>query len=78
MEPEKVLSVTRAAEKFWLVAAIAAILVTCYFIYSEGWGKNKFMPLIPALTALWYFVRRTFRKRLERDLEGSNNKTTNN
>ncbi|MBC8150364.1 MAG: hypothetical protein H8E97_03655 [Bacteroidetes bacterium] len=71
MEPKKVLSVTRAAEKFWLFAAISAILVTCYFMYSEGWEKNKFMPLIPALTVLWYFIRRTFRKRLELDLDES-------
>lgn len=71
MDPKKVLSVTRAAEKFWLFAAISAILVTCYFMYSEGWRDNKFMPLIPALTVLWYFVRRTFRKRLERDLDES-------
>jgi hypothetical protein len=40
-------------------------------MYSEGWEKNKFMPLIPALTVLWYFIRRTFRKRLELDLDES-------
>ena len=73
MEPKKVLSVTRAAEKFWLFAAMSAILVTCYFIYTEGWEENKFMPLIPVLTVLWYFIRRTFRKRLELDIDESSN-----
>ena len=73
MEPKKVLSVTRAAEKFWLFAAISATLITCYFIYYEGWEENKFMPLIPALTVLWYFIRRTFRKRLELDIDESSN-----
>ena len=73
MEPKKVLSVTRTAEKFWLFAVFTTILVTCYVIYSEGWKNNKFMPLIPTLTFLWYLVRRTFRKRLERDLDETSN-----
>ena len=73
MDPNQVLSVTRAAEKFWLFASITATLLTCYFIYDEGWEDNRFMPLIPLLTVLWYYVRRTFRKRLERDVEASSN-----
>lgn len=67
-EKERVLRVTRSAEKFWLVATVLITLGTAYLIYSEGWESNKFLPVIPLLSALWYAIRRIFRKRLERDL----------
>ena len=68
MDKERILNVTRAAEKFWLVATILISIVAGYIIYTEGYEENKFLPLIPALAGLWYAIRRTFRKRLERDL----------
>ena len=68
MEPKRVLQVTRAAETFWFAASIIATIVAAVLIYSEGWEQNQFLPLIPALAWLWYFVRRGFRKRLEQDM----------
>lgn len=68
MEPKRVLQVTRAAEKFWLAASIIATIVVIVLIYSEGWDQNQFLPVIPALAWLWYFVRRGFRKRLQQDM----------
>lgn len=65
MEPKRVLQVTRAAEMFWLVASIFATVGTVVLMYTEGIESNKFLPLIPVLSWLWYYVRRTFRKRLE-------------
>lgn len=67
-EKESVLKVTRAAEKFWLVAFILITLGTAWLIFSEGWESNKFTPVIPILAGIWYAIRRIFRKRLERDL----------
>jgi hypothetical protein len=68
MNQDKILKVTKAAEKFWLVVAILAAMVTAWIIYTEGFEENLFLPLIPALAGLWYVIRRIFRKRLERDL----------
>ena len=67
-DKERVLKVTRAAEKFWLIAFIAITLVTAWLTYSEGWASNKTTPVIPLLAGVWYVIRRIFRKRLERDL----------
>lgn len=68
MDQERILKVTRAAEKFWLFATIITTCGTIWVIYTEGFEGNKFLPLIPALAGLWYSIRRIFRKRLERDL----------
>lgn len=68
MDQDRILRVTKAAEKFWLVATIVASVGTVYIIYTDGIEQNKFLPLIPALAGLWYTIRRIFRKRLERDL----------
>ena len=68
MDQERILRVTKAAEKFWLFATVLAVVVTIWIIYSDGIERNKFLPLIPALAGLWYTIRRIFRKRLERDL----------
>jgi hypothetical protein len=75
MEPKRVLQVTRAAEKFWLASSIIVTSVSLWIIYSEGWEKNKMLPLVPALAWLWYFVRRGFRKRLQNDM--NSNKSRN-
>lgn len=68
MNQERILKVTKAAEKFWLIATIFATAVTIWIIYTDGVERNKFLPLIPLLAGLWYVIRRIFRKRLERDL----------
>ena len=68
MDQDKILKVTKGAEKFWLVATVLTAAGTAWILYSEGFEDNKFLPLIPALAGLWYAIRRIFRKRLERDL----------
>jgi hypothetical protein len=75
MEPKRILQVTRAAEKFWLASSIIVTIVSLWIIYSEGWGENKMLPLVPVLAWLWYFVRRGFRKRLQNDM--NSNKSRN-
>ena len=68
MDQEKILKVTKAAEKFWFVATVFATLVTIWIMCTDGVERNKFLLLIPLLAGLWYVIRRIFRKRLERDL----------
>ena len=68
MDQERILKVTKAAEKFWLVATIFVTSLTIWIMYTDGVERNKFLPLIPILAGLWYVIRRIFRKRLERDL----------
>ena len=68
MEQERILKVTKAAEKFWLLATVFVTVVTIWIMYTDGVERNKFLPLIPILAGLWYVIRRIFRKRLERDL----------
>ena len=68
MDQEKILKVTKAAEKFWFVATVFATLVTIWIMCTDGVERNKFLPLNPILAGLWYVIRRIFRKRLERDL----------
>ena len=68
MNQERILKVTKAAEKFWLVATVFTTAVTIWIMYTDGVERNEFLPLIPLLAGLWYVIRRIFRKRLERDL----------
>ena len=68
MEQERILKVTKAAEKFWLLATVFVTVVTIWIMYTDGVERNKFLPLLPILAGLWYVIRRIFRKRLERDL----------
>lgn len=68
MDQERILNVTKAAEKFWFVATVFATLVTIWIMCTDGVERNKFLPLIPILAGLWYVIRRIFRKRLERDI----------
>tara|TARA_Y100000739_G_scaffold213625_1_gene206758 strand:+ start:98 stop:310 length:213 start_codon:yes stop_codon:yes gene_type:complete len=68
MDSEKLLKVTKGAEKFWL---FATILTSCWAIWeirSSSFDDNKFKLLIPILAGVWYTIRRIFRKRLERDI----------
>ena len=68
MDQERILKVTKAAEKFWLLATVFTTVVTIWIMYTDGVERNKFLSLIPILAGLWYVIRRIFRKRLERDL----------
>ena len=68
MDQERILKVTKEAEKFWLLATVFETVVTIWIMYTDGVERNKFLPLIPILAGLWYVIRRIFRKRLERDL----------
>ena len=68
MDQERILKVTKAAEKFWLAATVLTTVVTIWIMFNEDPYENRFLPVIPALAGLWYTIRRIFRKRLERDL----------
>ena len=68
MKSENILKVTKSAEWFWLIVTIVFTIGTVWIFMTEGFEENKYLPVIPALSGLWYAIRRIFRKRLERDL----------
>lgn len=55
----------RAAELFWLVASSATTLYVAYLWFTEDMTRWT-LGLFPCISWLWYVVRRTFRKRMER------------
>jgi len=67
MDSERVAKVNKAAERFWLLATLAAAAAAVYAIIQDGWEEGKSMLIICGLAALWYGFRRSFRKRLERN-----------
>ena len=66
MEQDRFIRVSKAAEKFWLVAIAVSAGLADYAIATEGWQAQGEMVLVPAHAGLWYGFRRTFRKRMER------------
>jgi hypothetical protein len=67
MDSERSAKVHKAAERFWLIATLAAAAAAAHAIITEGWDEGKSMLIICGLAALWYGFRRGFRKRLERN-----------
>lgn len=53
-------------ERFWLLALIAGMTFSAYQIRSNGWEQERATLVIPAIAGIWWFFRRSFRKRLER------------
>ena len=53
-------------ERFWLLALLAGIAFSGYQISSKGWENERTTLLLPAIAGIWWFFRRSFRKRLER------------
>lgn len=69
MDPKKSLKVHKAAEKFWLGIVIASALLTVFFMLRDGVEENLKMVVLPAIAFLWFLFRRSFRKRLEKQVE---------
>jgi hypothetical protein len=57
----------KAAEKFWLAAAAATTIYVGYLWVTEDMTRWT-LGLFPCIAWLWFVVRRTFRKRMEREL----------
>lgn len=55
----------KAAEVFWLIASIATTLYVGYLWWNEDLTRWS-LGLFPCISWLWFLVRRTFRKRMER------------
>jgi len=72
MNPEQLLKVHRTSEKMWLGISVAAVLVSAYFIWRDGLESSKYLWL-PGISIVYYFFRRHFRKRLERQMQEHKN-----
>ncbi len=56
----------RLVERFWLAVVIITTSITVYWWSTDGIYEHRFAPVVPLLALLWYFVRRSLRKRIER------------
>jgi hypothetical protein len=61
--------VHRIAERFWLGVVLVTTAITIYWWATDGIYEHRFAPVVPLLALLWYVVRRSLRKRLERNAE---------
>jgi hypothetical protein len=68
MNPEQLLKVHRTSEKLWLGISVAAVILSGYFIWRDGLESSKYLWL-PGIAIVYYFFRRHFRKRMERQIE---------
>tara|TARA_B100000963_G_scaffold349472_1_gene358583 strand:+ start:379 stop:588 length:210 start_codon:yes stop_codon:yes gene_type:complete len=65
------LKVHKAAEKFWLGIVVMAVALSIYFLWCDGMESKQYL-VLPAVAFSWYLFRRSFRKRLEKQInEGS-------
>ena len=53
-------------EKFWLVVALLATILTIYLIIVDGFEAAKFYVLIVGLVWGMFLIRRGIRRRLEK------------
>jgi len=65
MDTERAVRVSKAAEKFWLLAIAISGVAAAHAIITEGWDEGKKTLIISGLATLWYGFRRSFRKRME-------------
>ncbi|NNC82800.1 MAG: hypothetical protein HKN79_04420 [Flavobacteriales bacterium] len=54
-------------EKFWLTVAIGTTLYGIYFINQFGLEGNWMYALLPLVAFVFYGMRRSMRKRMEKD-----------
>lgn len=65
MDTERAVKVSKAAEKFWLLAIAISGVAAAHAIITDGWDQGKKTLIVCGLAALWYGFRRSFRKRME-------------
>lgn len=53
-------------ERFWLVAFLAGVVFSGYRIAEGGWTQEKTSLVLPAIAGIWWYFRRSFRRRLAR------------
>ncbi len=57
----------RYSEIFWLLVTIVTAVLVIYLCIVEGFEKTKWTFVVPMLTAAVYIMRRSIRKRFERN-----------
>ena len=53
-------------ESFWLIAAIASLVVVLVIMYQRGLQENLQLLIFPLLAGAMFAFRRTFRRRYEK------------
>lgn len=68
-DPNSQVRMHRIAERFWLGVVIVTTAITIYWWATDGIYEHRFAPVVPALALLWFLVRRSLRRRIERGSE---------
>lgn len=65
-------------EIFWLSLAGITSLIVVYLLFTDGWDKNKFYLVFPAICFAMFFARRFMRRRMEKHLKWMEENAKNN
>jgi len=64
---------SRFAEQFWLIFTIASFIYACYVVlFISGWAKGYVYFFFPAVAFFWWLVRRSLRKRMDKNMNSGN------
>jgi hypothetical protein len=69
MNPEdshKFIRLSIWVERFWLLAFAVGTAYSGYHLYTGGWEQERTTLVLPAIAGVWWYFRRSFRKRLAR------------
>ena len=64
----------KASEKLWLSIAIAAVAWSFYIMLTDSFQASKGYFIISSIAVVYYFVKRFFRKRVEKQYEEKSKK----
>lgn len=64
----------KASERLWLFIAIASVSWACYIAFADSFQQSKGYFIISSIAVVYYFVKRFFRKRVEKQYEEQNKK----
>jgi tryptophan-rich sensory protein len=57
----------RIMEMMWLAIFAVTTVISGYMIYQSGFEESKLFLLMPLLALAFFFMRRTIRKRIEKN-----------
>lgn len=65
-DSQKFIRLSIWVERFWLIAFAAGIIFSGYRLSQGGWSQEKTTLALPAIAGVWWYFRRSFRRRLAR------------
>lgn len=56
----------RFMEYFWLVAGVSGALFAVFMVLKYGYEGNAFLSVFPIMALMMFFLRRMYRKQVEK------------